>query len=290
MTSEAWTVKKLLHWTQNFLQEKGIDSPRADAEILLAHVLQCKRIDLYVRSEELPEDAARTTYKELIKRRVESCPVAYLVGQKDFFLLTFEVTPAVLIPRPETEELVVETLRLIKEHPSPRILDIGTGSGCIAISVVHQNRIAQLTALDISKDALDAAIRNAKRHNLADRIRFLESDLFAAIPQGQTFDVIVSNPPYIAQCEFPSLSADVRDHEPRLALDGGPDGLRIYRRLIADAPKFLAAAGTLLMEIGWQQEPAVRELIEAQGSFETIRTIKDHAGHPRVITAKRPAS
>ncbi len=287
MSSETWTVKKLLEWTQKFLREKEIDSPRADAEILLAHVLKCKRIDLYVRSEEEPDETLRTTYKGLIKRRVEGCPVAYLVGQKDFFLLTFEVTPAVLIPRPETEDLVVETLLLMKEHSSPRILDIGTGSGCIAISIAHQNKFAQVTAIDVSEEALTVAIRNAARNSLAERIRFLESDLFAAIAEGECFDVVVSNPPYIAEPEFAGLSVDVREHEPKLALDGGPDGLRIYRRLIADAPRFLKPGGTLLLEIGWKQEAQVRELLEGQGSFESIQTFKDNAGHPRVIKAKR---
>ena len=287
MSSEPWTVKRLLEWTQQFLREKGIDSPRLDAEILLAHVLQCKRIDLYVRSAEEPEEVARTTFRGLIKRRVEGCPVAYLVGERAFFLLTFEVTPSVLIPRPETEDLVAEGLRIIKEQATPRILDIGTGSGCIAISIVHQHKTVQATAVDVSPEALAVAQRNAARHNIAERIRFLESDLFSAIPGGERFNLILSNPPYIADHEFAGLAVDVREHEPRLALDGGTDGLSVYRRLIAAAPDYLEPGGTLLLEIGATQEIAVSGLLETQGDFESIRTLKDRAGHPRVLAAKR---
>ena len=286
MSSEPWTVKRLLDWTQQFLREKGIDSPRVDAEILLAHVLQCKRIDLYVRSAEEPEEVARTTFRGLIKRRVEGCPVAYLVGERAFFLLTFEVTPSVLIPRPETEDLVAEGLRIIKEQATPRILDIGTGSGCIAISIVHQHKTVQATAVDVSPEALAVAQRNAARHNIAERIRFLESDLFSAIPGGERFNLILSNPPYIADHEFAGLAVDVREHEPRLALDGGTDGLSVYRRLIAAAPDYLEPGGTLLLEIGATQEIAVSGLLETQGDFESIRTLKDRAGHPRVLAAK----
>jgi release factor glutamine methyltransferase len=205
--SPVWTIKTLLGWTTDFFASKGIESPRAEAQILLAHVLKCNRVDLLVRYEEVPTDAERTRYRELIQRRVAGWPVAYLVGMREFYLLSFEVTPAVLVPRPETETLVLEALGYLKQMISPTVLDIGTGSGCIAICIAHQKKDASVAAVDISPDALVVARRNAVRHGVAERIEFLQGDLFAPLAPESTFDLIVSNPPYIAPDEFPSLAA-----------------------------------------------------------------------------------
>jgi release factor glutamine methyltransferase len=285
MASETWTVRRLLEWTEDFLRKKQVESPRLESQILLAHALGCTKIDLYVRHEEEPPEDRRTAFREMIRKRAEGMPVAYLVGHREFYSLSFDVTPAVLIPRPETETLVLEALRLLKPLDAPRVLDLGTGSGCIAVSLAKQHKAARVTAVDISPAALAVAAGNAAKHGVADRIGFLEGDLFAPVA-GQTFDVIVSNPPYIAHAEFPTLDPGVRDYEPRPALDGGPDGLDVYRRLAAAAAGFLAPGGTILVEVGATQAPAVRELLAAK--LEPGPTFKDAAGRPRVVTARRP--
>jgi release factor glutamine methyltransferase len=286
MSAESWSLRRLLQWTGQFLREKGVESSRLEAEILLAHVLGCKRIDLYVRSEELATDAQRSAYRDLIKKRVEGCPVAYLTGQREFYQLPFAVTPAVLIPRPETETLVMEGLRLLKGKPAARVVDVGTGSGCVALSIAHQQPAASVTAIDLSAEALKVARGNANKHGLGERVRFLEGDLFAPVA-GETFDLIVSNPPYIATAEIETLARDVRDFEPRAALDGGPDGLDVYRRLIQDSPQHLKPGGSLLLEIGATQEAPVRELL-TQANFTEIRVHPDARKLPRVIEAASP--
>lgn len=288
-TPVLWTIKALLNWTTDFLAKKGIESPRADAQILLAHVLKCTKVDLIVRFNEEPSEAERTRYRELIQRRITGWPVAYLVGSRDFYLLSFEVSPAVLIPRPETETLVLEALSMLKPLSSPRVLDLGTGSGCIAVSIAHQKKDTLVTAIDLSPDALAVARRNAQIHGVADRVAFLQGDLFAALPPGATFDLIASNPPYIAQAEFAGLSPDVRDHEPRVALEGGTDGLLFYRRIALEVGQYLAPGGRLLLEIGSTQEESVREILARQTELELGPTLKDMAGHPRVISAKKAA-
>lgn len=283
----VWTNKELLRWTIDFLTKKGVPSPRLDAEVLLAHVLKCKRIDLIANSDEVPADADRAAFRELIKRRVDHWPVAYLVGMKEFYLLKFEVSPAVLIPRPETETLVLEADRLLKPLAAPRVLDLCTGSGCIAVVLAHQRKAAQVTAVDISPDALDVAKRNAAAHGAADRVSFLSGDLFAPLPAGSEFDLIVSNPPYVTPGEYDALPADIREHEPRLALDGGPDGLAFYRRIATGAGAFLRAGGSVLVEIGHTQDDAVRALFAAQPELEVGATLKDGLRLPRVVCAKK---
>jgi release factor glutamine methyltransferase len=285
-TPTVWTIQALLGWTTNYLAQKGIENPRAEAQILLAHVLNCKKIDLVVRYDEVPSETERARFRELIQRRVAGWPVAYLVGSRDFYLLTFEVSPAVLIPRPDTETLVVEALAFLKPLTNPTVLDLGTGSGCIAVSIAHQKKDARVVAIDISPDALEIARRNAVRHRVADRITFLHGDLFTPLPPGSTFDLIVSNPPYIAAHEFAGLAPDVRDHEPRAALDGGPDGLTFYRRIAAGVGLVLRPSGKLLVEIGATQDTDVRAILGSQPELEVGPTIKDLAGHPRVVAAK----
>jgi release factor glutamine methyltransferase len=286
-TPTVWTIQALLKWTADYLRGKGIESARLEAEVLLAHVLNCPRIELIARSLEVPPDADRARFRELIKRRVEGWPVAYLVGQKEFYLLKFEVSPAVLVPRPETETLVMEALRVLKPVREPTVLDLGTGSGCIAVSVAHQKQDARVTATDISPDALDVAKRNAERHGVADRVTFAQGDLFAAVPAGRAFDLVVSNPPYVTPAELAALSPDVREHEPRLALDGGPDGLAFYRRIAAGVGPLLRGGGSLLVEIGATQDEAVRAILGGRAELDVGPTLPDANKLPRVVTATR---
>jgi release factor glutamine methyltransferase len=286
-TQPVWTIKALLAWTTDYLKSKGNEAAKREAELLLAHVLGCTRVDLFVRFEELPSEAQRTRFRELIQRRIAGWPVAYLVGTREFYLLPFDVDPRVLIPRPDTETLVGEALKRLKPLTAPTVLELGTGSGCIAVSIAHQKKDAHITATDISPDALTVAQGNAARHGVADRITFLQGDLFDPLPPGSTFDLIVSNPPYIAQGEFAGLPPDVRDHEPRSALDGGPDGLAFYRRIANSATSFLKSGGSLLLEIGYTQDAAVRGLLGERPELEVGGTLKDMGGHPRVVTAKK---
>lgn len=286
LAEETWTVRRLLDWTAGYLRRKECESPQLDAQVLLAHCLGWKRIDLYVHYEEVPSDEVRTRFRELVQKRVEGCPVAYLVKRKEFYSLPLEVGPAVLIPRPESEFVVLECLRLARDVHEPRILDVGTGSGNLAIAVASQHRQARVTAVDISSAALEVARRNADRHGVAERIRFVQGDLFAPVPAAERFDFIVSNPPYIAREDVPKLPVGVRDYEPHLALDGGPGGYDVFDRLVAEAPKHLAPGGYLLIEIGSPQEGLARQKIASNGGYELFETILDGARHPRVLRAR----
>ncbi|MCZ2342808.1 MAG: peptide chain release factor N(5)-glutamine methyltransferase [Bacteroidales bacterium] len=283
-TPTTWTIKALLQWTSEYFQTHKLESPRLEAQILLAHVMQCARIELVARSDEEPTPTERAQFKDLVRRRVEGWPVAYLVGQREFYLLAFEVSPAVLIPRPDTELLVLMALDRLKTKPNASVLDLGTGSGCIAISVAHQAKACHVTATDISPDALTIAQRNAAKHKVQDRLTFLNGDLFSALPPEARFDLILSNPPYITPGELATLAPDVRDHEPRVALDGGPDGLAFYRRIANEARAHLHPGGVVMVEIGWTQADAVRELFQAAG-FTVGPTRLDQAKRPRVISA-----
>jgi release factor glutamine methyltransferase len=284
--NQEWTVGRLLDWTARFLAEKGSEFPRLDTEVLLAHALSCKRIELYTRHTELVDEDARGRFRDLVRRRVEGCPVAYLVGRKEFFSLEFSIDPAVLIPRPDTECLVMECLRLAKGMTEPHILDLGTGSGCIAVAVAHQHRTARVTAVDLSADALTVASRNAARHGVADRIQFLQGDLFAPLSADMHFDFVLSNPPYIAHEEMGRLPVGVRQYEPHLALDGGPGGFAVFDRLVEQSRAHLRPGGYLIVEIGAPQESPSRQRIAALPGFELARTIRDGSGHPRVLRAR----
>jgi release factor glutamine methyltransferase len=290
-TQAEWTIGGLLQWTERFLAAKGAEFPRLDAQVLLAHVLGCQRADLYGgQFAEPASDDVRKRYRDLVRRRVEGCPVAYLVGRKEFFLLELEVTPAVLIPRPDSETLVTACLDLARKLPAPRVLDLGTGSGNLALAIARQHPGAQVTATDLSPAALAVARRNAERHGLAGRVRFLEGDLFGPLPPGETFDFVVSNPPYIANGQITALPVGVRDYEPHLALDGGPDGFAVFARLVEGAPPYLVPGGHLLIEIGAPQEQGARERLGSCLRFALAPTIHDLSGHPRVLRAERLAT
>ena len=284
---ENWTVRRILDWTIPHLKSHGSESPRLDAEILLAHARGCPRIQLYTNYDQPLTDEQRAVMRDLVKRRAAAEPVAYLVGHREFFGLDFRVTKDVLIPRPDTETLIVEALEGLKPLAQPRVLDIGTGSGCIAIALAVRCPQAIVTAVDLSEPALAIARENSDKHDVSDRIQFLCGDLFAPLVDAAPFDLIASNPPYIASAEIETLQPDVRLHEPRSALDGGPDGLDIIRRVITDAPRYLLPHGKLLIEISGEQAEAVTQLLTANGSYDDIAVLKDLAKQPRVVRAVR---
>jgi release factor glutamine methyltransferase len=282
-TEQPWTVGALLDWTAKFLAQKGSEFPRLDAEVLLAHALGCRRIDLYgLRHAEPASDDVKDRYRELVRRRTEGCPVAYLVGRKEFFSLELEVSPAVLIPRPDSELVVIECLALAKPISAPRVLDLGTGSGNLAVALAKQHAGLRVTAVDVSPEALAVAGRNAEKHGVAERIAFLEGDLFGPLAADAVFDFVVSNPPYIPRGDIATLAPGVRDYEPHGALDGGPDGYAVLERIAEGAPKYLAPGGQLIVEIGSPQEAEARRRLEKAG-YAVAPTVHDHSGHPRVL-------
>lgn len=283
--SEDWNSLKLIRETAGYFEKAGIPSPRLDAELLLAHVLGYKRIDLYTRHEKIIKEKDRARFKELIRRRVRREPLQYILGETEFYGLKFKVTPVVLIPRPETELLVEEGL---KSAPT-KILDIGTGSGCIAVTLAKHLSEASIVATDISKQALEVARENAQRHEVEGRIELIPADIapwkrFAA--EGRTFDLILSNPPYIPTGEFSKLQPEVRDFEPQRALDGGADGLDFYRSILQDAVKFLKPNASLLFEIGEDQGEKVRQMIAEVGLRE-IQIKKDLNRKDRLALGRR---
>jgi len=289
VADEAWTVGRLLTWTTDWLGTRGSDSPRLDAEVLLAHVRGCPRIMLYTAFDTVVTDAERGRFRELVKRRGDGEPVAYLVGAREFFSLPFGVTNDVLIPRPETEGLVVRAIDLGRPAAAPRIVDVGTGSGAIAVAVAKHLPRATLAATDTSPAALAVARANAERHDVADRIEFVEADLLADPRLDGPWDVVVSNPPYVRDDEFAALPRDVRDHEPRAALVAGPTGVEVVARLAAEAAARLVPGGWLVVEIGPSTASAAEAALAAQPGLEPGPTLKDMAGLPRIVQARRRA-
>ncbi len=286
-TEKVWTLGELLDWTAKHLAGKNIDSARLDAEVLLAHAVGCKRIDLYgIRFSEVATPEARQQYRELIRRRLEGCPVAYLVGRKEFYGLELKVSPAVLIPRPDSEHIVIECLKLAKPMDKPRILDIGTGSGNLAIALAKHLPAAEVSAIDKSANALAIARENAAKHGV-ERISFLQGDLFSPLGPDEQFDFIISNPPYIADEAIPTLEVGVRHYEPHDALKGGPGGFVVFDRLIAEAVSRLSSGGYLIVEIGSPQETPARAKLSAIPEFALAATIFDFSGHPRVLRRRR---
>lgn len=285
MSDDVWTVGRLLTWTTEWLTGKGSEAPRLEAEVLLAHVRGCQRIALYTAFDTPVAEAERGRFRELVKRRGEGEPVAYLVGSREFFSLPFRVTPAVLVPRPETEGLVIRVLDLCRPQAGPRIVDVGTGSGAIAITLAKHLPKASITATDVSSAALAVARDNAARHGVAERIAFLECDLLDHPQAAGPWDVIVSNPPYVREDEFESLPRDVRLHEPKAALVSGPTGVEIIERLAALAAARLVPGGWLLCEIG--PAAAAEAVLARQTGLTAEPTILDFAGLPRIVQARR---
>jgi release factor glutamine methyltransferase len=291
MSDERWNVLRLLQWTTEFFQKRGSDSARLDAEILLAHARDCSRIELYTAFEEEPDEEQRSAFRELVRRRGEGTPVAQLVGYKEFYSLRFRVNEHTLIPRPETEHLVIEALdcgKLMADQNQPlQIADVGTGTGAIAIALALHQPSALVTATDISAAALEVARWNAEKHGVADRIRFLETDLLGEVTEPNRFDLICSNPPYISESEFAQLDVSVRNHEPKTALVAGEDGTEVIKRLMAESYPRLNLGGRLIIELSPMIADACEELAEQISELGDLRFIKDLAGHKRILSLGR---
>ncbi len=285
------SICSALLWGAQVLNQAGIDNHRLDAEVLLRHVLDMGKEQLYVNGDAPIGAGHEAKFRQLLLRRSRREPVAYITGHKEFWSLDFVVTPAVLIPRPETELLVEVALQYSRQlgSGSPvKILDIGTGSGAISVSLAKEQAGLQIFAGDISRDALDVARLNAQRHGVADRIRFLPGDLFAPVkPLSETFDLIVSNPPYIRTNELSMLAPEIREWEPTIALDGGVDGIDSYRRIIGEGHKYLAPGGAIVLEIGVDMASAVVGLFSRCGCYGPASVHQDYAGKDRVIAAMK---
>ena len=269
-------VKEILRRSASWLAGKGFESARLEAELLLAHVLGVSRLELYTESERPLEQREVDAYRALLRRRAEGEPAAYLTGEREFYGLAFHVDADVLVPRPETELLVDRA----RELRPATVLDLGTGCGCIAVACAVRLPEAALVATDLSARALEIAEVNARRHGVADRIRFLEGDLFRPLEEGERFDLVVSNPPYVPE----GRAREVGRHEPHAALYSGADGLDLLRRLVPAAGAHLAPAGTLLAEIGEDQGEAVRAL--AREHFASVEIHPDLAGLDRYLEAR----
>lgn len=293
-STDAWTIRRLLEWTTAFFERKEVDSPRLSAELLLGHVLAAPRIKLYTEYERVLDEAVLARFRDLVRRASEHEPIAYLTGRAHFFSLEFEVTPDVLIPRPDTETIVEHVLQQVRFTPGlevPRVLDLCTGSGCIAAAIAHHLKAAAVLAIDLSEAAIAVARRNVERLGLAERVLLAVGDLYGPLEAQITaapFDLIVSNPPYIPSAAVGKLDRNVRDYEPRQALDGGRDGLEVVRRVVAGAPARLQPGGRLYVEIQFDQGEAAKQIAADAGLVE-VRILRDHAGNDRVLHARRAA-
>lgn len=290
--AETWTVLKLLEWTTNYFKQNGSESARLDAELLLSEARGCERIELYTAFNEEPNEQVRTAFRELVRRRGEGTPVAYLLGRKEFYSMSFRVNEHTLIPRPETEHLIIEVLDEVKrqnrvDDSSLAIADVGTGSGIIAVCLAKHLPKANVTAVDASAAAIEVAKSNAKKHEVADRVAFQEGDLLASLPAEPSFDFICSNPPYVSQQEYDQLDAEVKDFEPKLALLAGLTGTEIIDRLIPESASRLKPSGHLLIELSPMIADQVVDTLQANSAFEATRAIKDLAGHKRIIASRR---
>jgi release factor glutamine methyltransferase len=286
-----WTILNLIRWTDERFRREGLSTPRLDAEVLLAETLGVDRVGLYTHFDQPlhPEELAR--FKKLIQRRLQREPVAYIIGKREFWSLTFKVTPDVLIPRPETEILIAEALKVVsavaRTGRNFRILEIGTGSGAISITLAKECPSASLVATDLSAKALAIAQENASRLGVGGRIQFLRGDLFAPLEKESTFELIITNPPYIAEDDFSSLPPEVRNFEPRLALDGGKDGLAFFRKVLPRVGEFLSPGGWFLAEIGAGQEEKIRQIAEGNPGLASGAFVPDLAGIERVFKVRK---
>ncbi len=268
-----------------YLGDKEIDAPRLCAEMLLAHVLGMQRIELYTGFSRVVPPAQLDTLRALVKRAGEHEPVAYLVGKTEFYSIEFDVGSGCLIPRPETELLVQQAVELLRSRDGTHsVLDLCTGSGCIAVAIAKNHVSSHLVATDLCEEAIAMADRNIRKHDQAERIELVQGDLFDPV-ESRRFDLIVSNPPYVTTVDYTQLDPNVRDYEPRLALDGGPDGLDVYRRILARGPQHLKDNGILMLEIGYDQGSAIKSLFEQVPVFKEVDIHKDLQGHDRVIVA-----
>ena len=303
--AQIWTILSLLNWSQNYLSEKNIQQSRLDSEILLSTTLGLKRLDLYLQFERILNEEELASFKTVLKRRANFEPIAYILGKKEFWSREFEVNSDVLIPRPETELLIEQTLKILGPSPQPSptggeggsegkgrqgegersVLEIGTGSGILAITLAKEIKNTQVDAIDISPKALALAKKNSDRLETSSKINFIEAD-FTSYNFSKTYDMIISNPPYIPSQEIETLMKDVSNFEPRLALDGGKDGLDFYRKIAQKAPALLKPQGFVVVEIGESQAKDVTKIFEDAG-LKNISVIKDYSDHNRVVRGQK---
>jgi release factor glutamine methyltransferase len=288
---EQWTIKKLLEWMSGYFADKGVDAPRLSGELLLSHVLGCKRIEFYTSFDRVLEKAKLEQLHGLVKRCAEHEPVAYLVGRCEFYSLPIKVNSSCLIPRPETELLVERAIDFLRGREGEQVvLDMCTGSGCIAVAIAKNFTDCHVTATDICDEALAVAQENVTAHGLGERVRLLCGDLFDPIIEGldeAKFDLIVCNPPYVTTTEMEALDKNVKDYEPHKALHAGQEGLDVYQRIAAEIEKFLKPDAALLLEIGYAQGKAVTELLEQTGIFSEVKVEKDRSDNDRIVIARQ---
>ena len=289
MEPEAWTIRRVLEWTSGYLRRGGVETARFEAELLLAHALRTERLHLYLHPDRPLSESERARFRELIRKRRQGVPLAYLLGTVDFMDVTLRVDRRVLIPRVETEELVELILKDCDAEARARgegwrVLDLGTGSGAIVIALLKRWPRARAVAVDLSPEALELARENARANGVEGRIAWVRTDWLAGL-RGR-FHLIVSNPPYVPTEEYDHLPREVRVYEPRLALDGGPRGLRELRRIARGAPQHAAPGGRLYLEIGAQQAEEVRALLEETRAFSSVEVLRDRAGRDRFVRAR----
>lgn len=287
---ERATIRSLAAWGAAALTSAGFDEARLHAELLLGHALKLNRSDLEIHGDRLIDRDGMKRFHSLLSRRLRSEPLQYIVGETAFMGLEISVDPRVLIPRPETELLAEKTLEVISRsaYPAVRILDIGTGSGCVAIALAHRLPHSQVTGLDVSAEALQVAARNVERHGLRN-VTLIEGDIFEHVLPDRTFEIIVANPPYIPAEDFPNLQPEVRDFEPRIATTDDQDGLRFARRIAAVASRRLTGGGALLMEIGYGQAESAAKIFRGEG-LSDITVWDDYAKIPRVVAGMNPGT
>jgi len=290
---KAWTIGELLKVSADYLKQKGIDSPRLSAEILLAHQLHLTRVKLYLQYDQPLTEQEVEGYRSLIRRRLSREPIQYITGTQEFWSMEFIVNPSVLIPRPETEVLVEQAVSLSKQNPNlleegANLLDLGTGCGALAVVLAREFKKALIWATDLSEEALEIAHRNAERHGVRDRIEFRAGDWFTPFAgKASRFDMILSNPPYIPAEAFETLAPEVRDHEPRSALDGRAQGMYDITRILREAANYLVPGGWILMEMDPEQIPKAIQVIEETGQFAEHRRVQDYSRRYRVVMAKK---
>ena len=281
--AETWTIGTLLQWTKQYFRDKGVENPRLDADVLLSSLLGKDRIHLYVHFDQPLEQEELAKFRDMVRLRAARAPVAYITGHREFMGLDFQVSPAVLIPRPDTEILVEAAIERLKDVQDGLIMDVGTGSGAVLIGVLSRTAGCRGVGIDISRTALDVAETNAKRLLEPNRANFLQNDLFP--PEVTLFDAILSNPPYITSAEMIGLAPEVRQ-EPELALHGGSDGLDFYRRLVEHGRQYLKPGGFMALEVGAGQAAAV-SCAAAKFAWNTEAIIRDYAGIERVVILRR---
>lgn len=290
--NDQWTVRRLLEWTDKYFRDNGLEDSLLAAQLLLAKALECKKVDLYLRFDEVVADDARQVYRDMVQRAAAGEPIAFLIGSREFFSLEFDLRPGVLIPRPETELLVQWVIRKVRsdkelsQSQSIRILELGTGSGCVAVSLARFMPTACLIiAADVSGDAVALADQNRRKHDVTDSVCPVVGDLLAPFAPGRQFDFIVANLPYVTDADFERLPKHIKDYEPAGALRAGPEGLAVIEPAISQAWQYLKIGGYLALEIGYNQAAAVGELLR-RFPYEQIEFEKDYADISRVAIGR----